>query len=138
LVCPKTFEALSGNPVSTELFAVEQIHSHISLGHGADLLCVAPTSANFLAKAATGIADDLLSTAYLSFVGPVVFAPAMNTTMWEKAAVQRNVRQLIKDGVHFIGPETGRLSCGDVGLGRMSEPEEIFKQVIHFLEQEAS
>jgi len=135
LVCPKTFEALSNRSVHTELFVAERIHPHIDIGREADLLCVAPASANFLAKAATGIADDLLSTLYLSFVGPVLLAPAMNTAMWEKAAVQRNVRQLIKDGIQFIGPETGPLSCGDVGTGRMSEPEEIFKRIIYLLEQ---
>ena len=138
LVNPKTFEALSNGPVHTELFMEERALSHIHLGRDADLFCVAPASANFLAKAAMGIADDLLSTIYLSFTGPVLFAPAMNTAMWEKAAVQRNVRQLIKDGIQFIGPETGRLSCGEVGAGRMSEPEEIFKSIIRILEQKAS
>jgi len=135
LVCPKTFEALSNRPVHTELFHEERALSHIELGRNADLFCVAPASANFLAKTATGIADDLLSTVYLSFVGPVLFAPAMNTAMWEKAAVQRNVKQLIQDGIQFIGPETGRLSCGDVGAGRMSEPEEILKRISLILER---
>lgn len=135
LVCPKTFEALSRRPVHTELFASEKIHAHIELSRKADILCVAPASANFMAKAATGIADNLLSTVYLSFVGPVLFAPAMNTMMWEKPAVQRNVRQLIKDGVHFIGPESGSLSCGEVGTGRMSEPDEIFKRLVKILER---
>ena len=130
LVCPKTFEALSNRPVCTELFAPGRANFHIDLGRQADLLCVAPASANFLAKAATGIADDLLSTVYLSFVGPVFFAPAMNTAMWEKAVVQRNVSQLKQDGVQFIGPETGHLCCGDTGAGRMSEPEEIFKRIV--------
>jgi len=130
LVCPKTFEALSNRPVHTELFVPGRIHAHIDLSRDADLFCVAPASANFLAKAATGIADDLLSTVYLSFVGPVLFAPAMNTAMWEKPAVQRNVKQLIQDGVQFIGPETGHLCCGDTGAGRMSEPEEIFKRIV--------
>ena len=129
LVCPKTFEALSTRPVHTELFVTGRADFHISLGRQADLLCVAPASANFLAKAATGIADDLLSTVYLSFVGPVLLAPAMNTAMWEKPVVQRNVKQLLLDGVHFIGPETGHLCCGDTGTGRMSEPEEIFKWI---------
>ena len=129
LVCPKTFEALSNRPVHTELFAAERL-AHIDLGRDADLLCVAPASANFLAKAATGIADDLLSTIYLSFVGPVLLAPAMNTAMWEKPAVQRNVKQLLQDGVDFIGPETGHLCCGETGAGRMSEPEEIFKRIV--------
>ena len=130
LVCPKTFEALSHRPVQTELFAAERPFSHIDLGREADLLCVAPASANFLGKTATGIADDFLSTIYLSFVGPVLFAPAMNAVMWEKAAVRRNVQQLLEDGVQFIGPETGRLGCGEAGIGRMSEPEEIFERIL--------
>ncbi len=135
LVCPKTFEALTNRPVQTELFLADLAHTHIELGREADLFCVAPASANFLAKAATGIADDLLSTVYLSFAGPVLFAPAMNTAMWEKPAVQRNARQLMKDGVQLIGPESGRLSCGETGAGRMSEPEEIFKRITQMLEQ---
>jgi len=135
LVCPKTFEALSNRPVHTELFASREVLTHIDLARNADLFCVAPASANFLAKAAAGIADDLLSTIYLSFVGPVLLAPAMNSAMWEKPAVQRNVRQLIKDGIDFIGPETGHLCCGETGAGRMSEPEEIFKRIISKLEE---
>ena len=135
LVCPKTFEALSGKPVNTELFVPGRAHAHIELGREADLFCVAPASANYLAKAAVGIADDLLSTVYLSFVGSVLFAPAMNAAMWEKPAVQRNVRQLMKDGVQFIGPEAGHLSCGETGAGRMSEPEEIFKRISQMSEQ---
>lgn len=133
LIGPKTFEALSDNPVRTQLFALDNAHPHIELSRKADLMCVAPASANFLAKAAQGIADDLLSTVYLAFTGPVLFAPAMNNAMWEKAAVQRNVRQLMKDGVAFIGPDPGRLSCGESGTGRMSEPEQIFKRIIHLL-----
>ena len=134
LVCPKLFEALSGRPVRTDVFDSDYAHMHIQLGAESDIFCVAPCSANFLAKAASGIANDLLSTVYLSFVGPVLLAPAMNTNMWEKAAVQRNYRQLMKDGVHMVGPESGRLSCGSTGTGRMTEPEQIFKRIVQLVE----
>lgn len=133
LVRPRTFEALCGAPVHTKLFRTPKFHPHIEISREADLFCVAPATANFLAKATQGIADDLLSTVYLSFTGPVLLAPAMNNSMWEKAAVQRNVRQLIKDGVNFIGPDTGRLSCGEVGTGRMSDPEQIFKRITELI-----
>ncbi|MGL6196207.1 MAG: flavoprotein [Thermoguttaceae bacterium] len=129
LVGPQTFEALSGRPVYTELFHSKRSHTHIELSRAADIMCVAPATANFLAKAALGIADDLLSTIYLSFSGKVFIAPAMNSTMWEKPSVQRNVKQLKEDGITFIGPEAGHLSCGESGAGRMSEPEQIFKMI---------
>ncbi len=93
------------------------------------MLVVAPASANFLAKAAQGLADDLLSTLYLAFTAPVLLAPAMNTAMWGKAAVQRNVAQLQSDGVHFVEPASGWLSCRQVGAGRMAEPEVILAAI---------
>ena len=127
LVGPRTFEALTGRPVRTEVFDATKIHAHIELAREAELLCIAPATANMLGKMACGIADDLLSTVYLSFRGPVVVAPAMNCEMWEKKVVQRNVAQLRSDGVLFVGPENGRLSCGEVGMGRMAEPEQIFQ-----------
>ena len=127
LVRPRTFEALTGRPVRTEMFDATKIHTHLELARDAELLCIAPATANILGKMAGGIADDLLSTVYLSFRGPVVVAPAMNCEMWEKIAVQRNCEQLQDDGVLFVGPESGRLSCGEVGLGRMAEPEQIFQ-----------
>ena len=127
LVRPRTFEALTGRPVRSEVFEATKIHAHIELAREAELLCIAPATANILGKMACGIADDLLSTVYLSFPGPVVVAPAMNCEMWEKKAVQRNVAQLQSDGVLFVGPESGRLSCGEVGIGRMAEPEHIFQ-----------
>ena len=129
LVAPKTFEALSGQPVRWSTFRSDRIHAHIELARDADLFCVAPATANIIGKAANGIADDLLSTLILSFEGPLLFAPAMNETMWKKLAVQRNVRQLIEDGAVLIGPESGRMSCGETGCGRMSEPEQIFEKI---------
>jgi phosphopantothenoylcysteine decarboxylase/phosphopantothenate--cysteine ligase len=92
-------------------------------------MCVAPATANILAKAAWGMADDLLSTVLLSFDGPTLFAPAMNTKMWQKPAVQRNVQQLRADGAIIVGPVEGYLSCGTKGPGRMAEPEAIYDAI---------
>lgn len=123
---PATFAALSGRSVVTEMFDPGfPLGAHIELARAADLICVAPATASFLAKAAQGISDDLLSTLYLCFTGPVIMAPAMNCEMWEKSAVQRNVKQLIDDGVEIIDPQEGWLSCRTRGVGRMASPEEI-------------
>jgi phosphopantothenoylcysteine decarboxylase len=123
-----TFAALTGRPVVDRVFddAVFPLGAHIELARKAKLLVVAPATANFLAKAASGLAEDLLSTLYLAYTGPILFAPAMNTEMWEKAAVQRNVEQLRADGVRFVDPEEGWLSCRTRGAGRMAAPERIF------------
>jgi phosphopantothenoylcysteine decarboxylase len=126
-----TFAALTGRPVSTSAFDDPRhpLGGHITLAREAELLCVAPATADILAKFAHGIADDLLSTLYLSFTGPVLLAPAMNCEMWEKPAVQRNVEQLQADGAEMIGPEEGWLSCRDQGMGRMAAPETIFAAI---------
>ena len=134
LVGPKTFEALTGRAVRTEMFG-PGAHPHIELAQQGELLCVAPATANLLAKAASGLADDLLSTLLLSFTGPMVLAPAMNTNMWSKPAVGRNVRQLRDDGFLVIEPETGYLSCGTTGPGRMASPEKIFGVIAQTLEK---
>lgn len=134
LVGPKTFEALTGRPVMTETFG-PGAHPHIELAQAAELLCVAPATANLLAKAACGLADDLLSTVLLSFSGPVILVPAMNCEMWQKPSVQRNVRQLRDDGFQLIDPEEGYLSCGTVGPGRMASPETIFEVIAQTLEK---
>jgi len=128
LVGPKTFEALTGRPVGVEMFA-SGVHPHIEMADRAELLCIAPATANILAKAASGLADDLLSTTLLSFAGPVLLAPAMNSRMWAKPAVQRNVQQLREDGLLLIDPEDGYLSCGTRGPGRMASPESIFEVI---------
>ncbi|HYW81555.1 MAG TPA: flavoprotein [Thermoguttaceae bacterium] len=133
LVGPKTFEALTGRPVGTKVFGPSS-HPHIELAQTADLLCVAPATANILAKAAHGLGDDLLSTVLLAFDGPVIMAPAMNSRMWEKPAVQRNVEQLRADGVLLVDPEEGYLSCGTSGQGRMASPEKIFEVIAQTLE----
>jgi phosphopantothenoylcysteine decarboxylase len=137
LVGPKTFEALSGRAVRTDMWGPDA-HPHIQLANTAELLCVAPATANLLAKAALGLADDLLSTLLLSFDGPVILAPAMHTHMWQKPAVQRNVEQLRADGFRLIDPEEGYLSCGAVGVGRMASPEKIFQVIAETLPKAAS
>ena len=133
---PATFAALTARPVLEHTFD-EQSHplgAHIDLAERAELVCVAPATANVLAKAATGLADDLLSTLLLSFTGSVLLAPAMNCEMWEKPSVQRNVAQLRADGVHFVGPDEGWLSCRKRGVGRMSmQPEAIYAAIAELL-----
>ena len=129
-----TFAALTGRSVVTDMFDSSfPLGAHIELARTADLICVAPATANFLAKTANGISDDLLSTLYLCFTGPVIVAPAMNCEMWEKPAVQRNVKQLIGDGVEIIDPQDGWLSCRTKGVGRMASPEEIASAITNRL-----
>lgn len=130
-----TFAALTGRPVLRRLFdeAQHPLGEHIDIAERGELLCVAPATANFLAKAAHAIADDLLSTVYLSFSGPVLVAPAMNCEMWAKPAVQRNVAQLRSDGAHIVGPEEGWLSCRKQGMGRMASPETIAAAIAQHL-----
>jgi phosphopantothenoylcysteine decarboxylase/phosphopantothenate--cysteine ligase len=129
-----TFAALTGRPVARQVFdSAYPLGAHIELAQRSQLLVVAPATADFLAKAAQGLADDLLSTLYLCFTGPVLVAPAMNNEMWSKPAVQRNVQQLRTDGVHFVDPEEGWLSCRQVGAGRMAEPEKILAAIAELL-----
>ncbi len=126
-VGPVTFEALTNRPVNTDQFSPQEHFQgeHIGLARRADLLVIAPATANCLAKLAHGLADDLLGTLALAFSGPVLLCPAMNSEMWNKAAVQRNITQLKLDGYEFVEPASGWLSCGTVGPGRMAEPAEI-------------
>ncbi|MGI9428642.1 MAG: flavoprotein [Bythopirellula sp.] len=137
-VGPATFRALTGRKVYTRMFDSQEfpLGPHIELARQAELLCVAPATAHFLGQAACGLADDLLSTLLLSFTGPVVLAPAMNTEMWEKPAVQRNVAQVRADGRHLVDPTEGWLSCRTKGQGRMAEPAEIAQVVRSFLEKQ--
>ena len=128
LVAAKTFEALSGRPVVTAVYG-RGSHPHIETSRKAEVLCVAPATANIVAKAAVGLADEIVSTVLLAFDGPTIFAPAMNVQMWLKPAVQRNIAQLRADGAVIIDPETGHLSCGEVGAGRMAEPAVIFNVI---------
>ena len=130
-ITPLTFQALSGNPVHTELLdpEAEAGMGHIELARWADLILVAPASCDSIAKFANGLADDLLSTLYLATKAPVWVAPAMNQQMWAAKATQRNLQTLVEDGVHVIMPDAGEQACGDVGLGRMPEPEDLARQV---------
>ncbi len=130
-----TFSALTGRPVADKSFNAQSypLGAHIELARQAELLCIAPATADFLGKAAHGIADDLLTTLYLSFTGPVLMAPAMNCEMWQKPSVQRNVARLTEDGVHFVGPGEGWLSCRTRGAGRMAEPGEILAALVKTL-----
>ena len=128
---PATLAALSGKPVATGVFDSDThpLGPHIELAQDLDLIIVAPTTANLMAKFANGIADDLISTVYLQATCPVFLAPAMSTAMWEKPSVQRNVAQLQADGCQLIGPEAGWLSCRQKGSGRMSEPDQIIDAI---------
>jgi phosphopantothenoylcysteine decarboxylase/phosphopantothenate--cysteine ligase len=130
-----TFEALTGRPAYLEMFSPQEHFQgeHIGLARRAEVLVVAPATADFLAKSALGLADDLLSTLVLAATCPRVVAPAMNADMWAKPAVQRNVAQLRADGWNVIDPGDGWLSCGQTGPGRMAEPAEILSQVRELL-----
>lgn len=126
-VCPVTFEALTGHPVALTEWAPGPQGSmpHIELNRSSDLLIVMPATANIIAKAARGIADDLVSTMIAARRQPVLFVPAMNRFMWENPANLRNVERLRRDGALFAGPACGFQACGDVGAGRMIEPSEV-------------
>ncbi len=130
-ITPLTFQALSGQPVWTDLWdlRVQDGMGHIELSRDRDLIVVAPASADFLAKLAHGEADDLLSTLCAARRCPLLVAPAMNVEMWQNPATQRNVARLREDGVHLAGPAAGEQACGEVGLGRMLEPPQIVAEI---------
>ncbi|MAT15095.1 MAG: phosphopantothenoylcysteine decarboxylase [Planctomyces sp.] len=134
-VGPATFEALTGRHVYTTIFPAHDHPrgEHIELARRADLMVVAPATANYLGKVAHGLADDLLSTLAMTNTAPLLLAPAMNTEMWNKPPVQRNIELLKSDGVLFIEPGSGWLSCGQVGPGRMAEPREILARIQELL-----
>src|SRR5438270_6238130 len=131
-ITPTTMQALSGKPVLTELWesGAQNAMGHIELSRQASAIVVAPASANFIAKLAHGIADDLLSTLCLARDCPLLVAPAMNRQMWSNAATQRNIAQLKADGVHILGPGSGDQACGEIGDGRMLEAVEIFDAMV--------
>ena len=124
-VAPLSFETLSGNAAYTDSFDRKYEIGHVSLAKWAELMIVAPATANAMAKMACGIADDLLSTTYLAMTAPVLLAPAMNSAMWRNVATQANLKTLLGRGVRTVGPDSGRLACGDADVGRMAEPEAI-------------
>jgi phosphopantothenoylcysteine decarboxylase / phosphopantothenate---cysteine ligase len=134
-VRPLTFEALSGKPVITGMFDREDYSEieHISVAREAELLLVAPATANIIAKFAHGIADDFLSTVYLSNTNPVLVAPAMNVEMWNNPATQSNIALLRSRGVDFVDPDAGYQACGEVGIGRLAEVDRIVERALEVL-----
>lgn len=129
----QTFAALSGNDVYTELFGEGPDVPHVELARSADLVVVAPATANSLAKMALGLAGDLFGNVMLTVRCPVLVAPAMHTEMWEHSATQAHMAALRSRGVHVVGPESGALSSGDTGPGRMSEPDDIVAAALRLL-----
>lgn len=132
-----TWEAISRNPVTTSVHEDVPEVRHVALGQRADLVIIAPATANTLAKMAAGLADDLLGTTLLATKAPVLVAPAMHTEMWQHPATQHNVEVLRERGVQFIGPEHGRLTGDDSGPGRMTEPQQIFERACELLGESA-
>jgi len=127
-ITPLTFQSLTGQPVHTDLFNLyqEKEIGHISLADRADLVVIAPATANLVGKVAAGLADDLLSTTLMATRAPVLLAPAMNVNMWENPFYQRNQQLLREAGYHFLDPVSGLLACGWEGKGKLAEPEDIF------------
>ena len=134
-VTPLSLAALAEDKVYEDLFSLteEAEMGHIQLSRSADLVVVAPATADLMAKAAAGLADDLASTLLLATDKPILMAPAMNVRMWEHAATRRNLATLRGDGVRFIGPDEGAMACGEYGEGRLAEPEAIFQAIIDAL-----
>jgi len=130
-VTPLSVSSLSGNQVSLDLFSHESEaqFSHIELARWADTILVAPATADFMAKVANGHADDLATAMILATTSQVVFAPAMNVKMWENVATQANIKRIAELGYSFIGPTEGKMACGEYGLGRMAEPEQIISEL---------
>ncbi|MCE3288301.1 MAG: coaBC, partial [Caulobacter sp.] len=135
-VTPLSLAALAEDKVYQELFSLtdEAEMGHIELSRSADLVVVAPATADLMAKAANGLAGDLAATTLLATDKPVLMAPAMNVRMWEHAATRRNLATLKADGVAFVGPDEGAMACGEFGFGRMAEPQAIFDAILGMLE----
>lgn len=134
-VSPVTFQAIANNPVVTDMFDEPKTWDteHISLAQKADVFLIAPATANIIGKMIGGIADDMLSTTVMATNAPVVVAPAMNTNMYLNPVVQRNIEALKELGVEFVEPASGRLACGDIGVGKLASPEDIVDYVEHVL-----
>jgi phosphopantothenoylcysteine decarboxylase / phosphopantothenate---cysteine ligase len=135
-VSPVTLQALSGNPVHTSMWdqSIPNGMPHIELSRDCDLILVAPATADFIAKLAAGRANDLLSTLCLARDCVLMIAPAMNRQMWENPSTQRNIKTLLADGVHLVGPDSGEQACGELGVGRMSEPSLIANEIVSWLQ----
>ncbi|MEI6438069.1 MAG: flavoprotein [Candidatus Omnitrophota bacterium] len=134
-VTPMTFEALSRRPVHRDMFArdVDWDMAHISLAKLADVLVIAPATANMIGKIAGGLASDLLSCTAMTTKAPVLIAPAMNTDMLANRIVQENIARLKKNGVKFVEPKSGKLACGDIGRGALADVDDIVKAVCALL-----
>ncbi len=134
-VTPVTFQSLSNNSVVTDMFDEPKTWDteHISLAQKADVFLIAPATANIIGKMYNGIADDMLSTTVMATRAPIVIAPAMNTNMYLNPVVQRNIAGLMELGVEFVEPASGRLACGDIGVGKLADPEKIVEYVEHVL-----
>lgn len=134
-ITPLTMQAVSGNPVHDELFdlTAEAAMGHIELARWADLIVVAPATANFMAKLVVGAANDLLTTLCIATKAPIAIAPSMNQGMWKNSVTQSNVQKLLERGIHLLGPAEGDQACGDVGPGRMLEPSEIIFSLTQIL-----
>ena len=138
LVSPNTFQALSKNAVITDIFNTPRYWNieHISLAQKAHVLLVAPATANIIGKVANGIADDMLSTTIMASTAKVIFAPAMNAKMYENKIVQQNIEKLISLGYQFIEPESGRLACGDIGIGKLADTNEIIRFIVNIVKSD--
>ncbi len=130
-ITPLTLQTLSRNEVVFDTFAENnpKVVSHIDIADHADIVVIAPATANVIAKLANGFADDMLTTTLLAVQSPIFIAPAMNVHMYDHPAVKENIQTLIQRGVHFIEPNDGPLACGYIGKGRLAEPEEIIQQL---------
>jgi len=135
-ITPMTFEALTGETVHTELFdlTTKREMGHVQLARWANAVLIAPATADLIAKFSHGVCDNLLTTLFQVCEIPALIAPAMNVSMWESAATQRNIAALKEQGIHFIGPEPGTLACGEDGMGRMSEPEMLMDAILPLLQ----
>jgi phosphopantothenoylcysteine decarboxylase/phosphopantothenate--cysteine ligase len=135
-VTPVTLQALTGQTVWTDLWdpRIADNMGHIELSRDRELILVAPASADFMAKVAQGLADDLLSTLVLARRCPLMLAPAMNVEMWQNPATQRNVSRLRADGVLLSGPASGGQACGEMGMGRMTEPADVLRDLEFFFQ----
>ncbi len=137
---PLTFESLTHRPVFTDMWGAQEPFNpkHIALADWAEVILVAPATANILGKVASGIADDLLSTLIMSADVPVLFAPAMNSRMWNNPVVQTNVARLRELDYRFVDPEEGYLACGTVGVGRLAKPDRIVSALAEALDADPS
>lgn len=133
-----TFEAISRNPVRTDVFDDVEAVRHVALGQSADIIAVVPATANTIARMTTGLADDLLGTTLLASRAPILIAPAMHTEMWEHPATQHNIATLVARGVKVVGPATGQLTGPDSGVGRLADPHDIVAAICAVLEGEVA